>query len=300
MKSRTATRFEVLQKMGKCSFRRCGSQPFWVDFFRIFCITPQRIGSFEQKVKKLDGRDGYIDWLWKGNLLIEHKSRGKNLERAYQQTIDYFPGLKEHELPRFVLVSDFARFRLFDLVNDVQTEFLLQDLHKNVQLFWFFAGYQSQKISPENPINAKAVQHMARMHDQLKQIGYAGHELEVYLVRLLFRMLPKTPAFIERTQFTEFIERNTREDGSDLVFILPNATLYHFGILTSTMHNAWMRTVCGRLKSDYRYSAGIVYNNFPCRKFPTNSKKLLKPLRKACWTRAPSFPIQRWPICMIR
>ncbi len=50
---------------------------------------------------------------------------------------------------------------------------------------------------------------------------------------------------------------------SDLVFIIPNATLYHFGILTSNVHMAWMRTVCGRLKSDYRYSKDIVYNNFP-------------------------------------
>jgi len=49
----------------------------------------------------------------------------------------------------------------------------------------------------------------------------------------------------------------------DANFMLPNATLYHFGILCSTMHNAWMRTVCGRLKSDYRYSNTIVYNNFP-------------------------------------
>ncbi|MGZ8257421.1 MAG: class I SAM-dependent DNA methyltransferase, partial [Gallionella sp.] len=50
---------------------------------------------------------------------------------------------------------------------------------------------------------------------------------------------------------------------SNLVFMLPNATLYHFGILNSTLHNAWMRTTCGRLKSDYRYSNTIVYNNFP-------------------------------------
>ena len=50
---------------------------------------------------------------------------------------------------------------------------------------------------------------------------------------------------------------------SDLVFIIPNATLYHFGVLTSNVHMAWMRTVCGRLKSDYRYSKDIVYNNFP-------------------------------------
>lgn len=50
---------------------------------------------------------------------------------------------------------------------------------------------------------------------------------------------------------------------SDLVFIVPNAGLYHFGVLTSNVHMAWMRTVCGRLKSDYRYSKDIVYNNFP-------------------------------------
>lgn len=50
---------------------------------------------------------------------------------------------------------------------------------------------------------------------------------------------------------------------TNLVLTIPNATLYHFGVLTSTMHNAWMRTTAGRLKSDYRYSAGIVYNNYP-------------------------------------
>lgn len=50
---------------------------------------------------------------------------------------------------------------------------------------------------------------------------------------------------------------------SDLVFIIPNATLYHLGILTSNVHMGWMRAVCGRLKSDYRYSKDVVYNNFP-------------------------------------
>ncbi len=50
---------------------------------------------------------------------------------------------------------------------------------------------------------------------------------------------------------------------SDLVFLIPEATLYHFGILESNVHMSWMRAVCGRLKSDYRYSKDIVYNNFP-------------------------------------
>lgn len=59
---------------------------------------------------------------------------------------------------------------------------------------------------------------------------------------------------------------------TNLVLIVPNATLYHFGILTSNVHMAWMRTVCGRLKSDYRYSKDIVYNNFPwCN--PTEEQK---------------------------
>ncbi|OQW83671.1 MAG: class I SAM-dependent DNA methyltransferase [Nitrosomonas sp.] len=192
------------------------AKPFWIDFFNVFGINQRRIGSFEQKVKKLGDRDGYIDWLWKGNLLIEHKSRGKDLDRAYQQAIDYFPGLKEHELPRFVLVSDFARFRLYDMIEGTQSEFLLKELYKNVKLFWFIAGYQPQKISPQSPVNAKAVQRMARLHDRLKQIGYTGHALEVYLVRLLFCLFAEDTGIFERTQFTEFIEQQTREDGSDL------------------------------------------------------------------------------------
>ena len=59
---------------------------------------------------------------------------------------------------------------------------------------------------------------------------------------------------------------------SDLVFIIPDATLYHFGILESNVHMAWMRAVCGRLKSDYRYSKDVVYNNFPW-PTPTDEQK---------------------------
>ncbi len=58
-----------------------------------------------------------------------------------------------------------------------------------------------------------------------------------------------------------FVDSNTI--ASNLVLIIPDATLYHFGVLESSLHMAWMRAVCGRLKSDYRYSKDIVYNNFP-------------------------------------
>ncbi len=123
------------KEWAKAESEDADAKPFWIEFFNVFGITSKRIGGFEQRVKKLDGKDGYIDWLWKGNLLIEHKSRGKSLDRAYQQAIDYFPGLKEHELPRFVLVSDFARFRLYDSLDGSQTEFPLKDFYKHAKLF---------------------------------------------------------------------------------------------------------------------------------------------------------------------
>lgn len=64
---------------------------------------------------------------------------------------------------------------------------------------------------------------------------------------------------------------------SDLVFIIPHATIYHFGILESSVHMVWMRAVCGRLKSDYRYSKDIVYNNFP---WPSPSSVQMEKIRQ--------------------
>jgi len=65
---------------------------------------------------------------------------------------------------------------------------------------------------------------------------------------------------------------------NDAVQLIPNASVYDFGILTSTMHMAWMRYVCGRLKSDYRYSKDIVYNNFP---WPAPNEKSKEDIEKA-------------------
>ena len=83
---------------------RAESQTFWNDFFEIFGIDRRRVASFEEPVKNLDNNYSFIDLFWKGNLLIEHKSRGESLDKAYTQALDYFNGLKENELPRYVLV----------------------------------------------------------------------------------------------------------------------------------------------------------------------------------------------------
>ncbi len=192
------------------------AKSFWDGFFDVFGIGRRRIASFEEPVKKLGNRQGFIDLFWKGNLIVEHKSKGRDLDKAYQQAIDYFPGLKEAELPKYILVSDFERFRLYDLDENKQHEFLLSELHQNIKLFGFIAGFNKVLIRAEDPINIKAAEKMGKLHDLLKENGYEGHELEVYLVRLLFLLFADDTGIFEKGIFWDFIENHTSEDGSDL------------------------------------------------------------------------------------
>jgi hypothetical protein len=192
------------------------AKPFLDAFFDVFGVPRRRVASFEQRVKKIDGQDGYIDLLWKGILLVEHKSRGKDLDRAYQQAKDYFPGIQDRDLPRYILVSDFARFRLYDLEEDTQHEFTLKNLYKNVRRFGFVAGYQTTSYKEQDPVNIKAAERMGKLHDKLKAVGYQGHELEVYLVRLLFCLFAEDTSIFERRQFQDLIEQRTAPDGQDL------------------------------------------------------------------------------------
>lgn len=163
-----------------------------------------------------DGRDGYIDLLWKGVILVEHKSRGKNLDRAFQQAKDYFPGISDNDLPRYILVSDFARFRLYDLDDGKQYEFHLEKLADHIHLFGFMTGYQRQIYPPQDPVNIKAAEAMGMLHDQLKASGYIGYNLEVYLVRLLFCLFADDTGIFEKNAFREYVDTKTRQDGSDL------------------------------------------------------------------------------------
>ena len=200
-------------------------KPFLIAFFEIFGITNKRIASFEHAVKKYGGGAGYVDLFWPGILLVEMKSRGKNLDRAHSQAMDYFPGIAERDLPRFVLVCDFARFRLFDLVEGAIYEFPLEELYKHVRLFGFIAGYQTQVIKPQDPINIKAAERMGRLHDQLRAIGYEGRPLELYLVRMLFCLFAEDTGIFEKRQFQDYIELRTSVDGADLAHHL--STLFY-------------------------------------------------------------------------
>ncbi len=205
---------------------RAEAQSFWNAFFHVFGIERRRVASFEQQVaiaragNKL--RHGRIDGFWKGTLLIEHKSAGESLDRAFAQAVDYFDGLPERDLPRYVLVSDFTKLRLHDFEAKsgepgAETEFALKDLHKHLRRFGFIAGYQAQVIEPQDPVNIRAAEQMGKLHDALKASGYAGHALEVLLVRLLFCLFADDTGIFQPAQaFRAWVEERTAADGSDL------------------------------------------------------------------------------------
>lgn len=192
------------------------AKPFLDAFFDVFGITRKKIGTFEHRVKKLSDADGYIDLLWKGTILVEMKSRGKNLDKAFQQAIDYTHGLKQNELPKYVLVCDFHFFRLYDTEEQTTLEFTIDELVLNVQSFGYLLGYQKKTYKEQDPANIKAAELMGKLHDRLEEIGYEGHPLEVYLVRILFCLFAEDTTIFEKQQFQDYIEHRTAEDGSDL------------------------------------------------------------------------------------
>lgn len=192
------------------------AKPFLDAFFDVFGITRKKIGTFEHKVKKLSDTDGYIDLLWKGTILIEMKSRGKNLDKAFQQAIDYTHGLKQNELPKYVLVCDFYIFRLYDTEEQTTLKFTLDELVNHVQSFGYLLGYQKKTYKEQDPANIKAAELMGKLHDRLEEIGYEGHPLEVYLVRILFCLFAEDTTIFNKQQFQDYIEQRTAEDGSDL------------------------------------------------------------------------------------
>jgi len=257
------------------------AKSFWDDFFNVFGVSRRRVGTFEQRVKKLDGRDGFIDLLWKGVLLVEHKSRGKDLDRAHQQARDYFHGLKDAELPKYLLVSDFARFRLYDLEGDEEpVEFELRDLHKHVRRFGFIAGYQPRAFAEEDPVNVLAAERMGKLHDALQAAGYSGHALEVLLVRLLFCLFADDTGIFARHSFHELVSQRTSQDGADLGQWL--ALLFQ---TLDTEADKRQRTLDAQL-AEFPYVNGRLFGEpLPLAAFDANMRELLLDASALDWSR---------------
>lgn len=193
------------------------TQSFYNAFFRIFGVRRRSVARYEEHVRRLDDSSGFIDLFWPGVLIVEQKSTGRDLERAYGQAGEYFDSLDERERPRYILVSDFQTFELHDLDEREQISFALSDLPAQVEKFGFILGVQRRTFRDQDPVNIDVADAMGKLHDALKASGYVGYDLEVFLVRTVFCLFADdTGIFEPRDIFLDLLETRTREDGSDL------------------------------------------------------------------------------------
>ena len=200
------------------SYEMGQAQRFVTDFCEIFGIDHRRLLDFETRVKKSGGKRGRIDAFIPSLLLVEMKSAGEDLDKAYTQATEYFHGLKNEELPRSVLVSDFQNLHLYNLETHAEPiKIKLADLAQKIDHFQFLAGYERIAIENQQKINEKAAEKMADLHDEIKKTGYDGKDLENYLVRLLFCLFAEdTGLFGENGAFLNYLHNHTKIDGSDL------------------------------------------------------------------------------------
>ena len=193
------------------------TQSFYNAFFRVFGVERRSVARYEEHVAKLGNSSGFIDLFWPGVLIVEQKSAGRDLGKAYGQAGEYFDALKERDRPRYILVSDFQTFELHDLDERTEVRFSLKDLPAHVEHFGFILGVQKRAFRDQDPANIKAAELAGRLHDALYAANYRGHDLERFLVRIMFCLFADdTGIFEPRDIFLEFIETRTSEDGADL------------------------------------------------------------------------------------
>jgi len=229
---RAASFAEEWGEKAKKAREEADAQDFQTDFLNVFGVTRRQVAMFEHRVnitneidqygEKTGGRRGYIDLFWKGRIMVEMKTPNKDKTKAYAQAKEYAENLPPAELPIGILISDFLTFDYYDLEKGGEPIiFSLVDLPQKVELFGYLAGYKDIVFEAVNPVDIEAAEHMGELYDALRENGYTGHELEMYLVRLLFCLFSDdTGIFDEKKLFYKYIIDKTKEDGSDLAMHL--------------------------------------------------------------------------------
>jgi hypothetical protein len=195
------------------------SQTFWNELFAMFDIDRRQVSTFEYRATRAStGGTGKVDLLWPGELAVEQRSRGKDLDEAMDQAVDYLDSLAKPEYPWLVVVCDFERFLWRDLLHGTFGDFLLADMADNTELFAWMAGHARPNEQPRNEddVNLEATALLAEIHDRLRENGYDGHPLRVWLTRILFCLFADDAGVFERAAFHSYIATHTASDGNDL------------------------------------------------------------------------------------
>ena len=208
---------QFAQDWKDAGYEKGETQSFYNEFFDIFDVKRRTVARYEEHVRRLDNSRGFIDLFWPGVLLVEQKSAGVNLAAARKQAGTYFDALPERDRPRYQLLCDFQTFELLDRDEREEVSFALADLPQHVEKFGFILGVQKRTFRDQDPVNIEASERVGQLHDALAASGYTGHDLEQFLVRIVFCLFADdTGIFEPRDIFFDFLENRTQKDGSDL------------------------------------------------------------------------------------
>lgn len=194
-------------------------QSFWDEFFGIFGVRRRQIAAYEAIATRAStGRHGWIDLLLPGQLAVEHKTRGKSLSAAMSQLIDYLPSLPSAEHPWLLIVSDFEKFEWKNLESGTSGSFDLRNLSKNLDLFWWLAGYkiEHREYGDEVEANLAATQLLADVFDAVVSTGYALSDTREWVTRVLFCLFADDASIWERRAFHTYLALHAAPDGHDL------------------------------------------------------------------------------------
>ena len=201
---------------------RAEKDTFWNEFFAIFGLDRFRTATTEYAVKHRNGHTKFADVFWAGRLLCEHKSAGKDLDAAFEQAMGYVEEIRRHnpdDVPRHIIVSDFATMKLYDLKDGTDVFFPLSELPEHIKLrhFDFMDGITHELRQAQEQANIEAAAAVGSLYQAFRADGsYDEHSLKQFLIRLLFCFFADDTLIFEPGQFEGYLKKYTREDGEDI------------------------------------------------------------------------------------
>ena len=194
-------------------------QNFVRELCGVYGLNYLRSVDFERRVAKDSGIGNLrIDGFFPGLLLVEMKSKGKDLAEAYEQAKGYIPKLKNKEdQPRYILVSDFQNLHLYDETGEqAPVQFKLADFKSHVNDLDFLLGYERIYQDRQAAASIEAASRLGNLHDAIKQTGYRGQDLQTLLVRLLFCLFADDTALFNKEDAFKLAVQNSNSAGDDL------------------------------------------------------------------------------------
>lgn len=275
------------EKYSKATSEKQLAQSFWRDFFHSVCGISDLLSSgieFEYPVRShMDKTIKFIDVLWTGVLLIEHKSFGKNLDKAEEQARNYLISLDARLRPPVFIVSDFSRIRIIDIFAGKSVEFELKELPENLARIEDLLGnHIAQAIKKEVSVDSQAAKLMSNLFIEFDKAGYEGHSVSVFLVRILFLLFGDDTNMWKRTQNGLFADlvKNSPENGTTL-----GGTLQELFQALDTPSNKRPGTLHSSLKEFPYVNGGLFKEQLPIFSFTPEMRAALAATNEYDWSK---------------